>query len=63
VRVARFSGTAALEGAGILIQNFPILRTDMPRALQLAQQIAECMVLEDEGKKIIQVVHDEDETV
>jgi hypothetical protein len=63
MRVARFSGTASLEGAGILIRNFPILQKDPVRAMQLAQEIAECMVLEDDGKKIIHVVQDEDETV
>lgn len=63
MRVARFSGTAALEGAGILIQNFPILRTDMARALDLAQKIAGCMVLEDEGRRIIQTVQDEEEVL
>lgn len=61
MREARFSDMAALEGAAILIQNFPLLRTDTPRALDLARRIASTMVLEDEGKKIIHTVHDEEE--
>ena len=61
MKVARFSDMAALEGAAVLIQNFPMLRTDTPRALDLARKIAETMVLEDEGKKIIHTVHEEEE--
>lgn len=61
MRVAKFSGTASLEGAGILIRNFPILRTDPARAMAIAEEIAGCMVLEDAGKQIIQVVSDEEE--
>lgn len=63
MRVARFSGAAALEGAAILIKQFPILRSDMAKALDLAQEIAGCMLLEDDGKKIIQTVPDEEEVL
>ena len=60
MKEARFSDMAALEGAAILIQNFPMLRNDTPRALDLARQIAATMVLEDQGKKIIHTVHEEE---
>lgn len=61
MKIARFSGTACLEGAGILIQNFPVLQKDPARAMELAQQIAGCMVLEDEGKKVIHTVMEDEE--
>ena len=61
MRVARFSGTASLEGANVLIRYFPSLQKDMPKAMKIAEEIAANMVMEDEGKQIIQVVHDEEE--
>jgi hypothetical protein len=61
MRVAKFSGTASLEGAGILIKHFPLLRTDPARAMRLAEEIAGCMVLEDDGKKIIQIAPDDED--
>jgi hypothetical protein len=61
MRVAKFSGTASLEGAGILIKAFPALLKDPAKAMKLAEDIAGCMVLEDDGKKIIHHVVEEDE--
>lgn len=59
MKVARFSGTAQLEGAGILMKAFPVLCKDPTRAMDLATEIAGCMVLEDQGRRIIQNLEEE----
>ena len=60
MRVARFSGTASLEGASVLIRHFSFLQKDMPKAMAIAEEIAAAMILEDDGKKIIQIIHEEE---
>ena len=54
----QFSGPALQEGAAALIQAFPMLQKDMPKAIQIAEKVASAMVLEDAGRKIIQKTKD-----
>jgi hypothetical protein len=61
MRVARFSGTAVLEGANVLFRHFPALQKDPVKAMQIAEAIAGAMILEDAGRKIIQIVSDDEE--
>jgi len=56
--MCKWSGPALQEGAAALIKQIPMLKTDMPKAIAIAEAVASAMVLEDQARKYVVNVKD-----